>query len=241
MDQTWIWAFSINAFLIVFFHRIPLLTKEGWFHAGALGTLLLGCLGWRGWLSVIIYLVLGSLVTKIGYARKQMQGIAEARGGKRGPENVWGSAATGAFLAILIKAGFGSETILQLGFAASFSAKLADTFGSEIGKRWGRSTVLITTLRQVPPGTDGAISIEGTLASVLGGTLMTFVMLTLGFINSIPYAFLVFVCGFLSTISESFVGAIVQSRLSWLSNELVNFLQTSLSALLAIASVSLIF
>ena len=47
------------------------------------------------------------------------------------------------------------QPLLLVGFAASFAAKLADTFGSEIGKRWGRRAVLITTLRPVPPGTEG--------------------------------------------------------------------------------------
>ncbi len=40
----------------------------------------------------------------------------------------------------LIGAGIGSATLLLIGFAASFAAKLADTFGSEIGKRWGKTT-----------------------------------------------------------------------------------------------------
>jgi uncharacterized membrane protein len=58
---------------------------------------------------------------------------------------------TGTVLALAtIAADGGLRTLLLTGFAASFAAKLADTFGSEIGKRWGRHTVLITTLRPVP-------------------------------------------------------------------------------------------
>ena len=102
----------------------------------------------------MIYLVLGSLVTRLGFAQKQKQGLAEARGGLRGPANVWGSAFTGTVIALLIGAGIGSATLLLIGFAASFAAKLADTFGSEIGKRWGRTIVLITSLRRVPAGTE---------------------------------------------------------------------------------------
>ena len=62
--------------------------------AGILGTILWGCMSWQGWMSVVIYLIFGSLVTKIGFKFKKEQGIAEKRGGRRGPENVWGSAAT---------------------------------------------------------------------------------------------------------------------------------------------------
>ena len=87
----WIEALVVNAVLISFAQRTPLLTTQGWIHAGALGTILWGSLGWRGWLAVVVYLVLGSLVTRIGFANKQRRGLAEAREGRRGPENVWGS------------------------------------------------------------------------------------------------------------------------------------------------------
>lgn len=226
-------ALWINTLLIALAQRLPLLTRNGWIHAGALGTILWGCLGWRGWLAVVLYLALGSLVTKLGFAQKQAAGLAEARGGKRGPANVWGSALTGAVLALLIGMGVGSERLLLIGFAASFAAKLADTFGSEIGKRWGRTTVLITNLHRVPAGTEGAISLEGTLASVVGSALMTVVVLALGLIASPADAALVASVGVVATLLESVLGALVQGRVAWLSNEMVNGIQTALAALLA--------
>lgn len=229
----WLWALAINALLIGICQRFPILTRTGWIHAGVLGTILWGCLGWRGWLAVVIYLILGSFVTRIGYAKKQRDGLAEARGGRRGPENLWGSAATGAILAILIKSGIGTQPILLIGFCASFSAKLADTFGSEIGKRWGRNAFLITTLRPVPSGTDGAISLEGTFASAIGSTIMTLSMFKLNLLPSVGLVILVSIVGFISTILESILGALVQNRVTWLSNELVNGIQTTISASLA--------
>ncbi len=229
----WLTALLINTLLIALAQRLPLLTRNGWIHAGALGTILWGCLGWRGWLAVVLYLALGSLVTKLGFAQKQAAGLAEARGGKRGPANVWGSALTGAVLALLIGMGVGSERLLLIGFAASFAAKLADTFGSEIGKRWGRTTVLITNLHRVPAGTEGAISLEGTLASVVGSALMTVLVLALGLIASPADAALVASVGVVATLLESVLGALVQGRVAWLSNEMVNGIQTALAALLA--------
>ena len=72
----WIQALVVNGVLISFAQRTPLLTTRGWIHAAALGTMLWGSLGWRGWLAVAVYLVLGSLVTRIGFANKQRRGIA---------------------------------------------------------------------------------------------------------------------------------------------------------------------
>lgn len=229
----WITALVFNAVLIGLAQRLPLLTPAGWCHAGLLGTVLWGALGWRGWLAVVAYLGFGSLVTKLGFARKQDLGLAEARGGRRGPENVWGSALTGLVLALLIAMRVGPTQGLLIGFAASFAAKLADTFGSEIGKRWGRTTLLITSLRPVPPGTEGAVSLEGTAASALGSLLMTLVVVALGLIPSAQAAAVVVVVGFIATVLESLLGAVGQGRWPWLSNELVNGLQTAWAAGLA--------
>ena len=229
----WIQALLLNTVLIAVAQRIPLLTPAGWVHAGALGTILWGCLGWRGWVAVVAYLVLGSLVTRLGLREKQERGLAEARGGRRGPENVWGSAATGACLSLLIGAGVEPRSLLLVGFSASFAARLADTFGSETGKRWGRRPVLITTLRSVPPGTEGAISLAGTLASAAGSVLMTLVMWQLQLLPSISVSLVVMLIGLLATLAESLLGALAQDRFRWLSNELVNALQTLLAAVMA--------
>ena len=234
LESQWLFAFVLNFILILSAHRLSILTPRGWIHAGALGTILWGCIGWEAWASVVIYLVLGSLVTKLGFSYKKKRGLAESRGGRRGPENVWGSAATGAFIAILLALDLGSNELLLVGFSASFAAKLADTFGSEIGKRWGKRTWLITSFSSVPAGTEGAISYEGTLASLIGSIAMTIVMATLSLISGFFSIVIVILSGFLATLLESFIGACFQNRVNWLNNELVNSLQTSIAALLAI-------
>ncbi|MEB3332141.1 MAG: DUF92 domain-containing protein [Synechococcaceae cyanobacterium] len=231
----WAQALALNALLIAAACRLPLLTPAGWFHAGILGSVLWGALGPAAWLAVVAYLALGSLVTRLGFRSKQARGLAEARGGRRGPENVWGSALVGALLALLTPlAPAALRPALLLAFAASFAAKLADTFGSEIGKRWGRHTVLITSLRPVPAGTEGAVSLEGTAASLVGAALMALVMLALGLVPGWPAWWLVSGVGLLATLAESLLGATLQGRWPWLVNELVNGLQTLLAALLAL-------
>jgi len=146
---------------------------------------------------------------------------------------VWGSAATGAALAVLTVLPTAPVALLKLGFAASFAAKLADTCGSEIGKRWGRHTVLITSLQPVPPGTEGAISVEGTAASLLGSAVMATLMLRLGLLSDGASWLLVTLVGLVATLLESWIGAELQQRWRWLTNELVNAIQTLLAAVLA--------
>ena len=136
--------------------------------------------------------------------------------------------------------GVSSRELLLIGFSASFAAKLADTFGSELGKRWGKKAFLITTFRSVAPGTDGAISLQGTLASILGSLVMTIAIASLSLVNGLSSLFIVFISGVLATLLESFIGAVLQKQFIWLSNELVNFIQTTFAALLAICLASLI-
>lgn len=77
-----------------------LLTPAGLFHAGALGVILWGTLGWQGYSVMMFYFLAGSAVTRVGMAQKEALGIAEQRSGARGPENVWGSALIGTLCAL---------------------------------------------------------------------------------------------------------------------------------------------
>jgi uncharacterized protein (TIGR00297 family) len=70
--------------------------------------------------------------------------------------------------------------LLQVGFVASFASKLADTSSSEIGKAYGQTTYLITTLQRVPRGTEGAVSLEGTAAGMVAAAGVAGMALALG-------------------------------------------------------------
>ena len=122
---------------------------------------------------------------------------------------------------------------MEVAFAASFAAKLADTFGSEIGKRFGRNTFLITTLQKVKKGTEGGISLEGTFASLFGSCLMSYFMILFGIISTKDHFFIVLISGFIATLAESIIGARYQEKYH-LSNEFVNFIQTTLSSIISI-------
>ena len=139
---------------------------------------------------------------------------------------------------MMTKLNVANLVFFKIGFAASFSAKLADTFGSEIGKRFGGKTYLITSLKKVQRGTEGGISLEGTLASFLGAIVMAFVMLSLSIISNKYQFIIVSISGFLATISESIIGAKFQNKYK-LSNEMVNSIQTSIASVFAIFSLTL--
>lgn len=234
-------AFALNLFLFFGLRSklLKMLTTEGFIHALALATGLWATLGWRGWTTCVLYLFLGSAVTKVKFQEKEKLGIAEGRGGRRGPENVWGSAATGLACAICASQGpkfLGIPTDLYiLGYVASLATKLSDTFASEIGKAYGKTTFLITTFERVAPGTEGAVSAEGTAASVVGGTLISLFGLGIGFIRPKAVPLSIF-AAFVATNIESVLGATLQGKknLEWMTNEVVNFINTLIGAAIAI-------
>jgi hypothetical protein len=84
-------ALALNVFLFTSLRSklLNLLTPQGMLHACALGSGLWATLGWKGWTLCVAYLFFGSAVTKVKFAEKEKRGIAEGRGGRRGPENVW--------------------------------------------------------------------------------------------------------------------------------------------------------
>jgi len=240
----WVTSLGLNTLLAIVALLSPkkLLTPAGVFHGWLLGVLIWGGLGWPGYAVVMLYFLLGSAVTRIGLAQKEAEGIAEKRSGARGPENVWGSAATAALcvLGVLAIAAWPValpqanliRNLLLLGYVASFSTKLSDTCASEIGKAYGKRTFLITTLQPVPRGTEGAVSLEGTLAGLVASVMLALLGWGVGLISAIGVLFSV-LAAFVATNLESVIGATLQARVVWLTNELVNVVNTLIGAIVA--------
>ncbi|CAL5224908.1 g7673 [Coccomyxa viridis] len=210
------------------------LTPGGVAHSWALGTAVYSAFGPGGYLLVCLYFILGSLVTKVKLAQKQKEGIAEARSGRRQPGSVWGSGLAGMLCAIAALA-TGLSDPWRIGFVASFVSKLSDTVSSEIGKAYGKTTYLITTLGRVPRGTEGAISAEGTLAGA--GAALAFAALAAA-IGQVTWrqAAVVAAAATAANLFESFLGAVLQGQKGseWLSNDVVNMIQICIAAALAI-------
>jgi uncharacterized protein (TIGR00297 family) len=235
LANPWLQAIAVNTVLLAIAFLAPkkLLTPMGYLHAWLLGVIVWGCLGWPGYGVVMFYFLVGSGVTRIGLERKEAEGIAEKRSGQRGPENVWGSALTATICALLTLI-FTPDwyPFLILGYVASFSTKLADTTASEVGKAYGQRTFLITSLQPVPRGTEGAVSLEGTIAGIVASLLIALVAWGFGMI-SLGGIGLCAIAAFVATNIESVIGATLQSRWSWLTNEVVNIINTLIGALLA--------
>jgi uncharacterized protein (TIGR00297 family) len=174
--------------------------------------------------------------TRYGRRRKEKLGTAESRRGRRAAQvaaNLGVAALAGIPLSALHV--FNPETfsrrVALVAMIAAMAEATADTLSSELGQVLGGEPRLITTLRRVPAGTDGAVSLPGTLIGILGAAAIVVVgALTLGMGRTEALAALA--GGVAGLFIDSLLGA-VPERQGWLNNDAVNALSTLCAALLA--------
>ena len=223
---------GINLALVGMARALGTLTTSGSMAALWIGSFVWAFLSWRGFGVLVVFFVLGSAATRVGYATKDRRRLAEGRGGRRRAANALANG--GVAPACAVFAGLSPDTsIFLFAFACSLAAAAADTVESEIGQVWGRPTVLITTLAPVAPGTDGGISTVGTLAGLLAAVVTVGAGWLLGLYSwalIVPLSLLALV----ATLIESLIGATLE-RGGLVENHGVNFLNTLLAALLGAA------
>ncbi len=223
---------AINAVLAGVAYRAKSMNGPGAVAGFVLGTAIYACLDWRGFLLLGAFFVFGTAATKLGYARKAARDLAQESGGRRSVRHAVANAGVAAGAAIFALITPYNE-LYHLAFAGAFATALGDTLGSEIGQLWGRRTYLVTTFKPVPRGTEGAVSLEGTLAG-LGGSLLVAVLGYAVGLYPVWGVIAVTVAAFIGTTLESLVGATLEKR-GLLDNEAVNFLNTLMGALAAVA------
>jgi uncharacterized protein (TIGR00297 family) len=202
--------------------------------AGAVSAVIIGVaitvgLGVAGLALMAAFFLLGSAATRWGYAGKAARGIAQEKGGARGWRNAWANGGVPALLALM--AAMAPPELISaftLAYAAAVATAAADTCSSEVGKARGGPTVLITTLERVPPGTEGAVSLAGTLAGLAAATLVAAAG-SAGRLYAWSLVPFVAVAGALGSLAESVLGT-VAGRRGWMGSDMLNAVNTALGA-----------
>jgi uncharacterized protein (TIGR00297 family) len=199
--------------------------------AGALlGTAVWGFLGWRGFLLLAAFVVVGSAVTRLGWRAKAEAGLAQGGGGRRSARHA--VANTGMAVACaLFAATTPYQAVFTLAFAAALATAAADTAGTEIGQLLGRRAFVLTTLRKAPPGTPGAVSVEGTLAGILAAAIVASLGVATGLFG-LEGGVVVVAAAFAGTAIESLAGPPLERR-GLLGHDGINVLNTLVGALVA--------
>lgn len=192
------------------------------------GTAIYASLDLPGFVILLLFVAGGSALTRLGYAVKLRRGIAQSGRGRRGARNALANC--GVAVACAVAAALTPfPGAFAAAFVASLGAAFADTAESEVGQLSSRRPRVILGLKEVPPGTDGAVSVSGSLAGVAAAGSTAWLAYVLGIVDGAG-VLIVWVAAFLGTIADSLAGALAPR----IGNEATNVLCTLVAATLAL-------
>jgi uncharacterized protein (TIGR00297 family) len=249
-----LWCFGICAF----FAAVVLLMKAGTPMAAAAGFAVASSLIFStvalpfspfhtAFTPACVVFALAALATRFGRGQKEVTGIAEAHSGRNAAQVCANLGVAMLFANQLVRIQMANLQLNSLAIAnatmllapaiAALSEAAADTVSSEIGQslslkfgsRIGTRTRLLTTLRAVKPGTDGGISLYGTLAGIVAAMLIALAG-TWALGATVHFFWLCAAGGVFGLFFDSLLGATLE-RKGWLNNDMVNFLSTLAAAL----------
>ena len=193
---------------------------------------------YRPWQTALIPVLAVSLLahfaTRLGREQKERLGTAEKRHGRTASQvaanlGVAAIASSTYVQSLLIDShrfspGGLAPMPLFAPMLAALAEAAADTVSSEIGQVIGGRPRMITTLHAVEPGTDGALSLMGTLAGVAAAAIVALAG-TLALRGDFAMFWIACAGGVFGLLFDSLLGAILERR-GWLNNDAVNFLST---------------
>ena len=185
--------------------------------AGAAVAFIMAIRDFRMFLALLMVFVVTLAATRVGHVRKQQLRVAEPDGGRTAAQAM-ANLGIAALIVAIAPAGWPVLALAALAEAA------ADTGSSEIGMAFPGKTVLITTLKPVAAGTDGGISLVGSIAALFSASAVAFVAVVSHLIPAAAAMPIIF-AGFFGTIFDSLLGAIFERR-GLLDNDLVNLFST---------------
>jgi uncharacterized protein (TIGR00297 family) len=197
------------------------------------------------------FFIPSTVLTHIGRSRKRA--TSEARGDT--PRNGWQVLANGAVAAVCALAAAGGCGAFAAAFAGAFAAASADTWGTEIGTLSRTGPVSILTMRPLPAGRSGGITLLGSVATLAGSLCVAG---TAALVGTAPL-WSVAIGGVIGAVLDSVLGASVQALrwcglcececemrrhhcgtatvlrrgADWIENDAVNFAATLCGALIA--------
>lgn len=230
-NETMLLAVAANAAVAGAGYAARTVTVSGALCGAIIGAAIFLFAGWQGWLLLLAAFLSASIVSRVGLRRKTRLGIEEPREGRRGAGNAIANTGIAAAAAVLSAVTYAHDAAL-IAFVAALTAGASDTIASEIGKAWGRKTWLIAPLRRVPPGTSGAISLEGTIAGIVGAAALAGLAVALDTVSADTL---------LPIVAGATIGSFVESGLAArfeasgvLNNDALNLLNTGVAAYAAL-------
>jgi uncharacterized protein (TIGR00297 family) len=207
--------------------------RSGSLAGGLVCFLLFACIGPTAFAALGTLFLMTWISTRLGYHRKLALGLAEPGEG-RNSWQVLANLAVPALCSVLFSV-TGNRNWL-VGALAALTESAIDTVASEIGQYRRQNARMITTWKRVPAGTDGGITLSGSIAGLAAGLVMVAVA-TAGRMIPQSQIWIPVIAGFGGMLIDSVLGATLQ-RQGWINNQMVNFLATLAAGGLAYAIVN---
>lgn len=199
--------------------------------------LLMYAAGLWAFLPLFIVLLLTMLATRWRADRKWSLGVAERAGGRNARQVLANLGAAG--LCALTAVVFSRQSaILMVGAMAVLAEAAADTVSSEVGQALPIPPRSILGFARVQPGTNGAISLEGTFAGCIAASLVAWTASLAGVV-SWRWAPIITLAGVAGMLFDSVLGASFENR-GDMGNDSVNFVSTVFAADLALVATLLL-
>ena len=190
--------------------RARALSPSGAMAATPLGGAVFAGLGTRGGATLVAFFLSSTLLGRLPAARA----IDQRRGNERDAIQIVANGGVAAALALASSAArAGERPLLVAGFGGAVAAAAADTWATEIGSRSRTRPRSIVTLRSVDPGTSGAVTVAGLVASVSGAALIAGLASAGSHRQSghgRSQVISIVLGGFTGALADSFLGATVQ-------------------------------
>ncbi|MGG9960753.1 DUF92 domain-containing protein [Ferruginibacter sp. SUN106] len=157
--------------------------------------------GYKAFVAPGIFLISGSLLSKLNKPQKEKEG--------RNAIQVFANGIIGVVFMILF--GITQQNIYLITAIISFCISMADSSSSELGVYFKRPTYDILSFKKLPVGVSGGVSLAGTLAGLAGAVLIAAVALYcyhFSFTTSIWIA----VAGFTGMLTDSILGSWLQLK-----------------------------
>ena len=189
--------------------------------------------GFSGLVPLLTLFALTVVSTRIGYARKQRLGVAERRRGRKASQ-VLANLSAAALCALPVVWLPKFSGVLLLAAMAALAEAAADTVSSELGQATASSAYMITDFRPAAIGTNGAISVEGTLSGCIAASIVAWAS---AFAGIVPWQWtpIVALAGVGGMFLDSVLGATWENA-GKMGNDSVNFVSTVFAADLALVA-----
>ncbi|HXX63137.1 MAG TPA: DUF92 domain-containing protein [Bacteroidota bacterium] len=202
-------AFAVGIASLSYAARM--LSASGAIAQFVLGAMLFGLGGWQWTIPMLAFFLTSSMLSRLSSVRKAEAADLFSKGEIRDASQV---AANGGLSGVLI---LGSTVYPHpawfIAYLSSVAAAAADTWATEVGALSTKDPVLLLSMKPVPPGTSGGVSVLGTFAALAGAAVV--LISGLWWIEpalAARSAYLVITSGLTGTTIDSVLGGTLQSQ-----------------------------